>query len=107
VPTRAVKAVCRQIAPKVLAWDWSEARTSLPILEVSSVGQATRDGDAGAGVLMRRRRTIQDTSISSRKDGGELSDLSHEVRTEGKKRLDLPPFSNAEISGAGSVIRSA
>jgi hypothetical protein len=38
VPTSAVKAVCRQIAPKILAWDWSEARMSFPVLEVSSVG---------------------------------------------------------------------
>ena len=56
VPTSAVKVVCRQIAPKVLAWDWSQATMSLPVLNVSSTGQAPRDGDAGD--LMRRRRAM-------------------------------------------------
>jgi hypothetical protein len=61
--------VCRQVAPKVLAWEWSQAKRSLPVLNVSFTGQAPRDGDAGD--LMKRRRTIQDTSISSR-DGGRV-----------------------------------
>jgi hypothetical protein len=44
----------------------------LVVLNVSSTDQATRDGDPGAGDVMRRRRTIQDTSISSREDGGRV-----------------------------------
>jgi hypothetical protein len=35
---RAVRAVCRQIAAKVWAWDWSQPRVSFPVLNVSSIG---------------------------------------------------------------------
>jgi len=35
---RAVRAVCRQIASYVLAWEVSQPKTSLPVLKVSSVG---------------------------------------------------------------------
>src|ERR1700691_2393080 len=35
---RAVRAVCRQIASYALAWDWSQARVSFPVLKVSSTG---------------------------------------------------------------------
>jgi hypothetical protein len=36
---RAVRAVCRQIASQVRAWDWSQPRVSFPVLNVSSAGQ--------------------------------------------------------------------
>jgi hypothetical protein len=35
---RAVRAVCRQIASYVLAWEVSQPRVSFPVLKVSSVG---------------------------------------------------------------------
>ena len=35
---RAVRAVCRQIASQVRAWDWSQPRASFPVLKVSSIG---------------------------------------------------------------------
>ena len=35
---RAVRAVCRQIASQVLAWDWSQPRASFPVLNVVSIG---------------------------------------------------------------------
>ena len=34
---RAVRAVCRQIAFQVRAWDWSQARASFPVLKVVSI----------------------------------------------------------------------
>ena len=36
---RAVRAVCRQIASYVLAWEVSQPRVSFPVLKVSSAGQ--------------------------------------------------------------------
>ena len=35
---RAASAVCRQMASKSRAWDWSQPCTSFPVLNVSSVG---------------------------------------------------------------------
>ena len=35
---RAVRAVCRQIASYVLAWDWSQPRVSFPVRKVVSIG---------------------------------------------------------------------
>jgi hypothetical protein len=37
----------------------------------------------------------------------ELSDLSNEIQTVGKKGLNWAPFSNAEIPGAGSRTHAA
>ena len=34
---RAVRAVCRQRASQVQAWDWSQPRASFPVLKVVSV----------------------------------------------------------------------
>ena len=39
----AVKAVCRQVASQVLAWDWYQARTSFPVLNLSSIVMWARD----------------------------------------------------------------
>src|SRR3984957_11753051 len=101
LPTSAVKEVRRQITPKVLAWNRPQARRSLPVVNVSSAGQAARDGDAGD--LMRRRRTIQGTSISSREDGGRVKRPLARVRSEGHEKIGFfRRFPNAEISGAGS-----